>query len=114
MKWRAHQKREVFIKRKKILDKLLWLYLDLTHNCHIKMNFLFSTTINLDEKKHCEYKVYASKLIPGEYKGVLVLPSDSHCVRLIVFWREEGYWRTLRKTKEVKLLAAFLGKEIDK
>jgi hypothetical protein len=78
------------------------------------MDFLFSTTINLDEEKRCEYKVYESKLIPGEYKGMLVLPSDSRCVRLIIFWREVGYWRTIRKTKEVKLLAEFLGKEIDK
>jgi len=78
------------------------------------MDFLFSTTINLDEEKHCDYKAYESKLIPGEYKRVLALPSDSHCIRLIVFWREDGYWRTIRKTREVKLLAAFLGKEIEK
>jgi hypothetical protein len=78
------------------------------------MNLLFSSTINLDGEKKCVYKVYESKLVPSEYKAELVVPSESNCIPLIIFWRENGNWRTIRKSKEVKQLAAILGQEIEK
>jgi hypothetical protein len=78
------------------------------------MNFLFSSTINLDGEKECTYKVYQSKLVPSEYKAELVFPLAGYCIPAIMFWKENGDWRTIRKSKEVKQLAATLGKEIEK
>jgi hypothetical protein len=75
------------------------------------MNFLFSTKVNLDEGKECMYKVYVSKLIPTEYRAELV---TGDCLPLIFLYRENGHWRTIRKTNEVNKLAAILGKEIEK
>jgi len=75
------------------------------------MNFLFVTTINFEEEKRCIYKVYKSKLVPTEYKAELV---NGDCLPLIFLYRENGSWRTIRKTNEVRKIAAILGKEIEK
>ena len=75
------------------------------------MNFLFATTIKFEEEKRCIYKVYVSKLIPTEYKAELV---KGDCLPLIFLYKENGSWRTLRKTNQVKKLAAIISKEIEK
>ena len=75
------------------------------------MNFLFVTTINSEKEKRCIYKVYASKLVPTEYRAELV---TGDCLPLIFLYREDGNWRTIRKTNEVKKLAAIIGNEIEK
>ena len=78
------------------------------------MNFLFSSTISLDGKKECVYKVYESRLVPGEYKAELVFPLDGYSIKQITFWIENGNCRTIRKSEEVKQLADILGQEIEK
>ena len=75
------------------------------------MNFLFVTTINFDEERHCVYKVYVSKLVPTEYRAELV---NGDCIPLIFLYRENDNWRTIRNTDKVKKLAAILSQEIDK
>ena len=75
------------------------------------MNLLFVTTINFEGEKRCIYKVYKSKLFPTEYKAELV---NGDCLPLIFLYRENGSWRTIRKTNEVRKIAAILGKEIEK
>ena len=75
------------------------------------MNFLFATKINFDEKRQCIYKVYKSKLVSTEYRAELV---NGDCIPLIFLYKENGNWRTIRQTNEVKKLAAILCNEIDK
>jgi len=75
------------------------------------MNFLFATTLNFDGQRQCIYKVYKSKLMPTEYRAELV---NGDCMPLIFLYRENGNWRTIRETDQIKQLAALLSKEIDK
>jgi hypothetical protein len=75
------------------------------------MNFLFVTTISFEKEKRCIYKVYVSKLVPTEYRAELV---NGDCIPLIFLYRENGNWRTIRKTNEVKQLATIIGSEIAK
>lgn len=75
------------------------------------MNFLFSSTIQLDGGGKCIYKIFQFKLFPTRYKAELI---DGNCAPEIVLWRENDGWKTFRQTREVKLLAAMLGQEINR